>query len=82
MTNREYLEFLNALVAQGHEAQAITACPRAQLGVSDTATERLTFGRDAAGRFVLGRDELGSLWQPDWPVVLIGWLGFQLGWWG
>ncbi len=73
VTNREYLEFLNDLVAEGREAQAIAACPRPQLGVSDAATKHLTFGRDPAGRFVLGKDELGSIWQPDWPVVLIGW---------
>ena len=73
VTNREYLEFLNDLVAEGREAQAIAACPRPQLGVSDAATKHLTFGRDPAGLFVLGKDELGSLWQPDWPVVLIGW---------
>jgi serine/threonine protein kinase/formylglycine-generating enzyme required for sulfatase activity len=75
VTNAEYLEFLNDLVAGGREPEALSACPRSQLGMADAGGDRLTFGRDHAGRFVPVEDELGRPFQPDWPVVLIDWHG-------
>ena len=74
-TNAEYLAFLNGLVASGREAEALAACPRSQLGMAADAGERLVFGRDADGRFLLSEDELGRPLDPDWPVVLIDWHG-------
>ena len=74
-TNAEYLEFLNGLWASGREEEALSACPRAQLGMAADAGERLAFGRDDRGRFVLTEDELGRPLDPDWPVVLIDWYG-------
>jgi serine/threonine-protein kinase len=75
VTNREYLAFLNALVAAGREDEALAACPRSQLGMADEGGERLVLGRDGAGRFVLIDDELGRRSEPDWPVVLVDWYG-------
>jgi serine/threonine-protein kinase len=75
VTNREYVAFLNALVAGGREDEALAACPRSQLGMADEIGERLVLGRDGAGRFVLTDDELGRRSEPDWPVVLVDWYG-------
>jgi formylglycine-generating enzyme required for sulfatase activity len=77
VTNREYLAFLNALCESGRESEALAACPRAQLGMADGIGERLAFGRDEAGRFVLVDDELGRPSELDWPVVLVDWYGAQ-----
>jgi eukaryotic-like serine/threonine-protein kinase len=72
VTNAEYVEFLNALVEEGREGEALAACPKTQVGMGTDTGERLAFGRDASGRFMLDRDELGEQ-RPDWPVVAIDW---------
>ncbi len=59
------------------EPEALAACPRAQLGMADEVGERLAFGRDEQGHFVLIDDELGRPSEPDWPVVLVDWYGAQ-----
>ncbi len=77
-TNAEYLAFLNDLVAEGREEEALLACPRDPPSLSGAATPGaggLIYGRDGAGRFVLGGEEFGRRWQADWPVVLIDWHG-------
>ncbi len=73
VTNREYLEFLNDLVASGRQVEALNACPRPQLGMGDSAGGQLSFARRLDGRFVLGEDDHGRKQQPDWPVVLVDW---------
>jgi eukaryotic-like serine/threonine-protein kinase len=77
VTNREYLAFLNDLVASGRESAGLAACPRSQLGMADNVGARLAFGRDGGGRFHLIEDDVGRLLAPDWPVVLIDWYGAQ-----
>jgi serine/threonine-protein kinase len=72
VTNREYLEFLNDLLAEGREADALAACPKSQM---DNAAERLSFGRGADGLLVLSDDELGRPSSSDWPIVLVDWYG-------
>jgi len=72
VTNEEYLAFLNDRVASHCEEEALAMCPRTQSGMGDS--ERLAFGRDGR-RFVLATDSLGSVMQPDWPVVLVDWYG-------
>ena len=69
VTNGEYLGFLNDLVDQGREADAIRQSPRAQMGRSTDGV----FTRDRDGRFRLGVDDEGVLWAPDMPVVQITW---------
>jgi serine/threonine-protein kinase len=73
VTNREYLAYLDELVAAGREEEALAACPRVRLGVADGGEKRLALSRDAAGRFVLPVDSDQRSWQLDWPVVLIDW---------
>ena len=79
VTNREYLAFLDDLVAQGREAEALAACPRPQPSMPQAVGE-LIYARDAAGRFALAAvpgDAGGQTWQPDWPVVLVDWHGAE-----
>jgi len=75
VTNAEYIAFLNDLLAQGREDEALAACPRSQLGMSDASGDRPFFGRDAEGRFIAVDDELGRPLLLDVPVVLVDWFG-------
>jgi len=73
VTNREYLAFLDDLVATGREADALQYAPRERGG---TAGElgALIYGFDG-GRFVLRPDADGDVWGADWPVMLVDWRG-------
>ncbi|MCB9760360.1 MAG: SUMF1/EgtB/PvdO family nonheme iron enzyme [Alphaproteobacteria bacterium] len=73
VTNAEYLAFLNALVAEGREEEALRHAPAERLSGPDTAQRRLVYGRDDGGAFVLKSDEDGVEWQMDWPVCQIDW---------
>jgi serine/threonine-protein kinase len=73
VTNAEYLAFLNALVAEGREEEALACVPRTALGMAEARDERPLFGRDALGRFVLEADESGTRWLPEWPVASVDW---------
>lgn len=71
VTNREYLAFLDDLVATGREAEAVRHQPLERAaGVGSPV-----YGRDAAGRFVLRPDADGDVWDPDYPVFLVDWFG-------
>ena len=64
VTNREYLEFINDLVARGAEEEALRRVP------IDTK------GRPPAPQYRRGRDGTfvcGDSLAPDWPVVHIDW---------
>jgi len=66
VTNAEYVEFLNALVRDGREEEALDRAPQLPGG-------KLVYGRDDAGRFTLGRDSSGHEWTPEMPAVLLRW---------
>ncbi len=72
VTNREYLVFLNALVAQGREEEALRFSPR-ERGGQDGQEGALIYGRTAAGEFELVLDADGDEWLPDFPVVMVDW---------
>lgn len=75
VTNAEYIAFLNDLVEQGREAEALRYCPRPQITMPQAADE-LLYTRDDTGHFhvtVVPGDSSGNAWQLDWPVVLIDW---------
>ncbi len=72
VTTGEYLLFLNDLVREGRADEALSACPRAQLGLAPGAPA-IAFDRDETGRFLLPPDREGLRWRPDWPMVLIDW---------
>jgi serine/threonine-protein kinase len=71
VTNREYLAFLDDLVATGREAEALRHQPRERT----TGEGAPIYGRDAAGRFALQPDADGDVWDPDFPVILVDWHG-------
>jgi len=72
VTNREYLAFLNDLVATGRGEEAARWAPlsgRERSGDAGTSPYVLS----DSGTYVLGRDGAGLAWQQDWPVVLVDW---------
>lgn len=74
VTNAEYLDFLNGLIAGGREEEALACVPRTPLGMSEGADERPLYERDGReGRFTLGGDEAAPRWAPDWPVASVDW---------
>lgn len=68
VSNAEWLDYLNTLLDEGGEADALAAVPR-----EPGATGVMVYGRDAQGRFVLVPDKDGDLWALDWPVLLVSW---------
>ncbi|MFT3770047.1 MAG: SUMF1/EgtB/PvdO family nonheme iron enzyme [Minicystis sp.] len=71
VTNREYVDFLDDLVACGREGEALAACPKSVTGDGD----ELALRRDAAGRFLLVDEATARPLAPDWPVIQIDWNG-------
>jgi len=70
VTNREWIAFLDALVAAGDEAQALRCAPRRQRYRPGDASS-LLYARRPDGGFALTPDLEGDLWKPDWPVIFI-----------
>ncbi len=74
VTNREYLAFLNDLLQQGREEDALRHMPRTRHASRGGAGEAV-YGRLPSGRFALVEDAEGDLWDSDWPVCLVDWFG-------
>ncbi|MEC8278000.1 MAG: bifunctional serine/threonine-protein kinase/formylglycine-generating enzyme family protein, partial [Myxococcota bacterium] len=72
VTNREYLQFLNALVADGREAEALKWVPMEMAGTVQ-ADGAMLYHRDSSGQFELMKGADGTLWDLDWPVMRISW---------
>ena len=70
ITNREFLEFLNDLVAAGRTEEAMSFAPRERGRQVDIAGA-LVYRVDDGGRFELGPDSDGDVWDPEYPVFLI-----------
>ena len=72
ISNRNYLRFLDDLILQNREEEALQYVPReiegkfGQLGA-------MIYGRKADGTFELISDADGDTWQQDWPVLMINW---------
>ena len=73
VTNEEYLAFLNDLVARGREGEALLACPRAHRGTTAGGSDELSYARGPDGRFQLKERDVGEIWIPRGPVVLVSW---------
>lgn len=73
VTNREYLEFLNDLVVRGRTEDALVFAPRERGGSGDVDGPMIV-GFEA-GRFVLRPDSDGDLWDDDYPVTMVTWMG-------
>ncbi|MEC7984586.1 MAG: SUMF1/EgtB/PvdO family nonheme iron enzyme, partial [Myxococcota bacterium] len=72
VTNQDYMQFLNDLVQQGHEDQAMQHVPKELFNIQRDRGAPV-YGRDPDGRFILVPDTEGDLWDPLWPVLLITW---------
>ncbi|MFT5583311.1 MAG: serine/threonine protein kinase/formylglycine-generating enzyme required for sulfatase activity [Cognaticolwellia sp.] len=87
VTNLDYIEWLDELVARGQEEQALSHAPRSMAHAGDSKGT-LYYGRKTDGRFELVPDEQGDVWGLQWPVLLISaisardyaaWKGEQMG---
>jgi serine/threonine-protein kinase len=78
VTNREYIRFLDDLVARGQDELALEVQPRERAAAGGTPV----YQRDMDGRFSLGADADGDVWHLDWPVVLVDsrWAGAYASW--
>lgn len=74
VTQREYIAFLDDLVAQGREEEALRHAPRERAG-REGELGALLYGRTASGGFAMQTDADGDTWQPDWPVIHVDWVG-------
>jgi len=72
VTNREYIAFLDDLVAQGREGDALKHAPR-ERGGTVGELGAMIYGRDDRGRFELRPDADGDMWLDDEPVAMISW---------
>jgi len=72
VTNSEYIEFMNHLVAEGLESDALAHAPRESTRVQQMQGTIL-YGRMADGRFCLKKDQDGDVWRADWPALKINW---------
>jgi len=71
VTNAGYLNFLDGLLVEGREADALRHAPRERSG--SEAQGAMIYARDADGRFMLRTDSEGDAWLPNYPVLLVDW---------
>lgn len=74
VTNRQYIEFLNALVKEGRQEEALEHAP----AYWQAGKRQMMYGFDAeadGGIFKLVPDPQGHTWDPEWPVILVDYHG-------
>ncbi|HCH64163.1 MAG TPA: protein kinase, partial [Deltaproteobacteria bacterium] len=71
VTNRQYMDFLDALVASGRSEEALRHAPREKGGTVGELGS-LIYGFDGE-RFFLRPDAEGDQWEPENPVFLVDW---------
>ena len=76
VTNRQYLAFLDDLVASGREEEALRHVPQ-ERAAREGEQGAMLYGRTAAGGFELATDAEGDTWDRDWPVMHVDWYGAQ-----
>lgn len=72
VTNRQYLDFLDDLVAKGRDELAEQCVPRERSARPGGLGDPI-YGRDERGRYRLVPDAEGDVWDADWPVVMVPW---------
>ena len=72
VTNREYLVFLEDLVTQGREQEALLYVPRERAGQAGQQGAMI-YGRKSNGGFELVPDADGDMWDSDYPVCMVDW---------
>ena len=70
VTNKDYLEFLNDLLATGREDDAMNMVIRENKGHSSEVGS-IIYGRDKSGRFCIVPDSEGDIWGLDWPIMMV-----------
>lgn len=70
ITNRQYIHFLNALVAQDKKEEAFLHVPRAR-GIGAELGEQIYGYSEEDKVFFLQPDSEGDCWEIDWPVILV-----------
>jgi serine/threonine-protein kinase len=75
VTNEQYLAFLNGLLAEGREPEALAACPRANRRTMQGADDQLSYDRAPDGSFRLKATDAGEVWTSRGPAVLMSWHG-------
>lgn len=75
VTNGEYLEFLNDLLAQGREPEAIAACPQERASAGQREPILVHEFDRATGEFRFQPDADGDLWKVEEPVRQVDWFG-------
>ncbi|MCA9493983.1 MAG: protein kinase, partial [Myxococcales bacterium] len=68
--NAAFIAFLDDLVRSGQEERALEVCPRDDFNKAGASTP--IYGRRADGTFFLQPDADGDLWEPGWPVMMLG----------
>jgi eukaryotic-like serine/threonine-protein kinase len=81
VTNRAYIAFLDDLVHQDREEEALRHAPR-ERGKSPEDPGSLIYGRSPQGGFLLSPDADGDTWLQDYPVLMVDWWGAEAfaGW--
>lgn len=74
VTNKQYIEFLNDLLRNGFEEEALKHVPRTASGAIGEIGPMI-YGRDEFGMFHLRPDADGDMWELDWPVMMVDWYG-------
>jgi eukaryotic-like serine/threonine-protein kinase len=72
VTNRNYIQFLNDLLAQDRENEALRHAPREHAGHSGDMGA-IIYGRSKDGGFKLVPDGDGMVWSLDWPAIHVDW---------
>lgn len=72
VTNRDYLLFLNMLIKEGREKEALACVPR-ELTTKSKGEGAILYQRQADGLFSLPDDPQGMLWHLDYPVCMVSW---------
>jgi serine/threonine protein kinase/formylglycine-generating enzyme required for sulfatase activity len=72
VTQQELIAFLDDLVEQDREADALRWAPR-ERSSRPGEPGPLCFARDDRGRFHLAPDAEGDRWDPAWPAFLVDW---------
>ena len=70
VSNRQYLEFLNALLAAGDEKTALSHVPTERTSAAESRGRQI-YGRNLDGSFFLGKESDSHMWRLDDPVVQV-----------
>jgi eukaryotic-like serine/threonine-protein kinase len=72
VTNADYITYLNDLLSQNRDADALRHAPRERAGTSGDAGAMI-YGLSPDRGFFLRPDADGDTWLPDYPVLMVSW---------